>query len=327
MNVAEILKGLDSPHEEIPADLLRAAVEQREEITPGLIAAIDDVASSPQFFIEHPERALYFWATYLLVHFEEPRALPAILRLFDLNSSQFRDLVREMVASDGGFILANVAGENIDALARILQDKSAPESSREAAANAMGYRCAWGVLDSSYIEGQYREALLSLKPSQEWLATVISNNAADLNLRGLAPEITLVHERGLIDPDDFDFIAEWMNDPGFEGPPPFIVHIQGIDDIVEFFEEREREEAMIASIASGKAADDLEDPDLYDIDDFDEPIMGGNDLGVPLPPSTEPGRVIHSGGQYRSEPKIGRNAPCPCGSGKKYKNCCGGKGA
>ncbi|MDN3635471.1 SEC-C metal-binding domain-containing protein [Neolewinella lacunae] len=25
----------------------------------------------------------------------------------------------------------------------------------------------------------------------------------------------------------------------------------------------------------------------------------------------------------RKGPKIGRNAPCPCGSGKKYKNCCG----
>jgi len=25
----------------------------------------------------------------------------------------------------------------------------------------------------------------------------------------------------------------------------------------------------------------------------------------------------------RSEKKIGRNAPCPCGSGKKYKKCCG----
>ncbi|MBA1334938.1 MAG: hypothetical protein HPY66_0559 [Firmicutes bacterium] len=22
--------------------------------------------------------------------------------------------------------------------------------------------------------------------------------------------------------------------------------------------------------------------------------------------------------------KIGRNDPCPCGSGKKYKKCCGG---
>lgn len=25
----------------------------------------------------------------------------------------------------------------------------------------------------------------------------------------------------------------------------------------------------------------------------------------------------------RNQPKIGRNDPCPCGSGKKYKNCCG----
>ena len=25
----------------------------------------------------------------------------------------------------------------------------------------------------------------------------------------------------------------------------------------------------------------------------------------------------------RSDKKVGRNAPCPCGSGKKYKKCCG----
>jgi len=25
-----------------------------------------------------------------------------------------------------------------------------------------------------------------------------------------------------------------------------------------------------------------------------------------------------------SSTKVGRNAPCPCGSGKKYKRCCGG---
>ena len=25
----------------------------------------------------------------------------------------------------------------------------------------------------------------------------------------------------------------------------------------------------------------------------------------------------------RAEPKIGRNDPCPCGSGKKYKQCHG----
>jgi preprotein translocase subunit SecA len=25
----------------------------------------------------------------------------------------------------------------------------------------------------------------------------------------------------------------------------------------------------------------------------------------------------------RKDKKVGRNAPCPCGSGKKYKKCCG----
>ena len=29
----------------------------------------------------------------------------------------------------------------------------------------------------------------------------------------------------------------------------------------------------------------------------------------------------------RSQPKVGRNDPCPCGSGKKYKNCHGRVGA
>ena len=31
----------------------------------------------------------------------------------------------------------------------------------------------------------------------------------------------------------------------------------------------------------------------------------------------------HNTTYVRSQPKIGRNDPCPCGSGKKYKNCCG----
>ena len=31
----------------------------------------------------------------------------------------------------------------------------------------------------------------------------------------------------------------------------------------------------------------------------------------------------NSGTIRREEPKIGRNDPCPCGSGKKYKKCCG----
>lgn len=32
---------------------------------------------------------------------------------------------------------------------------------------------------------------------------------------------------------------------------------------------------------------------------------------------------LHQNAQKSSKPKWGRNQPCPCGSGKKYKKCCG----
>ena len=41
-------------------------------------------------------------------------------------------------------------------------------------------------------------------------------------------------------------------------------------------------------------------------------FSGGGEAG---PPKKKPIR--------RSNDKVGRNDPCPCGSGKKYKKCCG----
>ena len=48
----------------------------------------------------------------------------------------------------------------------------------------------------------------------------------------------------------------------------------------------------------------------------------------PITSTTGPQRAQQSAGgqrvqQIRVGPKIGRNDPCPCGSGKKYKNCHG----
>ena len=37
----------------------------------------------------------------------------------------------------------------------------------------------------------------------------------------------------------------------------------------------------------------------------------------------EDGELVGETPIVREEPKIGRNDPCPCGSGKKYKKCCG----
>jgi len=43
---------------------------------------------------------------------------------------------------------------------------------------------------------------------------------------------------------------------------------------------------------------------------------------APLQRAELKGSKPHGPMPAKSE-KIGRNAPCPCGSGKKYKKCCG----
>ena len=59
---------------------------------------------------------------------------------------------------------------------------------------------------------------------------------------------------------------------------------------------RQRKEDMVAA---GAGSELMETPDYYDPSENvkQEPVIAG--------------------------PKIGRNDPCPCGSGKKYKQCHG----
>jgi len=59
----------------------------------------------------------------------------------------------------------------------------------------------------------------------------------------------------------------------------------------------------------------LDEDDWDDEDDRDKDEDFGH---APYPGAYEPVRPYR-----RPTPKVGRNEPCPCGSGKKYKKCCG----
>ncbi len=67
--------------------------------------------------------------------------------------------------------------------------------------------------------------------------------------------------------------------------------------------------------------DDYEDEyyDEDDDDDFDE----YDEFDLPLEDDATFKNQPHPKLSITGENKTGRNQPCPCGSGKKYKNCCG----
>ncbi|HIG30958.1 MAG TPA: preprotein translocase subunit SecA [Verrucomicrobiales bacterium] len=55
---------------------------------------------------------------------------------------------------------------------------------------------------------------------------------------------------------------------------------------------------------------------------FDGPGPGTKESDV----VSEAAKALSKPSPKRSGPKVGRNAPCPCGSGRKYKQCCGKTG-
>ncbi|NQU18560.1 SEC-C domain-containing protein, partial [bacterium] len=52
-------------------------------------------------------------------------------------------------------------------------------------------------------------------------------------------------------------------------------------------------------------------------------VLEKESLRQKLPPKEKEDQKISSSTIKRDNPKVGRNDPCPCGSGKKYKKCCG----
>jgi len=53
------------------------------------------------------------------------------------------------------------------------------------------------------------------------------------------------------------------------------------------------------------------------------PTRVGPGAAAPLPRAAEPELQLPKVTLRRDTPKVGRNDPCPCGSGKKYKHCHG----
>jgi hypothetical protein len=49
----------------------------------------------------------------------------------------------------------------------------------------------------------------------------------------------------------------------------------------------------------------------------------GPSSGIAVSPMAEASQRGKRKPFKRDQPKVGRNDPCPCGSGKKYKKCCG----
>jgi hypothetical protein len=313
LKVPEILDELRLNRGYFPREAVEAAVERREEMVPELLRILDEAVERPEVFLAEDASFGHIYALYLLAYFREPAAFPRIVRLFRLPDEAGVELTGE-IATDGlDRILATLNGGDVETIQRLIEDPEVSEWVRGAGVGALQEMVFGGQLTReetiAYL-GELLDGKLERKYSNVWNCAVAA--AADLHATELVPAIRRAYAEGLVDPC-FSTLEEIE---------------KALDEPRELVLERSRRQAK------GPIEDVVEEMHWWAC--FHEPRWsGGSDAPAQSGASAAPGSSRpQSEARWpstpqafvREGPKVGRNDPCPCGSGKKYKRCCGGRG-
>lgn len=323
-SIPEILKQLETIPDEAEfapyQAALRSAVALREEITPELIAAIDCVSADPAPYLEHPERSFHLFAIYLLAQFRELRALNSFIRFFSLPGEQGLDLTGDMVTEHGAAVLASVCQGNPAPLIRLAHDETVNEFVRGQAIGGLLVQSVWAERPRQVVIADLRTLFSSLpKPGNAFVWSELVGAVDTFNALELLPEVRQAYSEGLVDEniiglDDVDPTVE-RRPRSYTPPTPEqrfswfkernapIDAINGCGMWICFREEDEDEDL------APPVQDENRDWKDQSSEDYESPAYEPTPYTPPQP--------------YIAPPKTGRNEPCPCGSEKKYKKCCG----
>ena len=313
MDVEEILAQLDRKHTQVPRIALEEAAAHREEIIPRLFAVLEEVAKDPTPFLDDQNRNIHIYAMYLLAQFRETRAYPLLVKIFSAPGEVPFDLAGYVVTQDLASILASVSDGDPGGMMELVENEKAHGYVRGAAMDGLVTLVACGKRSRDEVMAYFRRLFQTLKrkPSAAWDG--LANACADLCPVEVEEDLDLAYDQGLIDPGAicWDDIAEALD----RGPDLALEEARHrnklITDTAEaitwwsgFHEDEEEDEGEAAGHDLG--------------DDFDHSAFVADSLFSRLRTNMDFPQPFR-----RTEPKVGRNEPCPCGSGKKYKKCCG----
>ncbi len=290
MRIEKILEEFSCPRRRpFPRIAVEAAVEQQEAITPHLLRALEDAPH----LLRQPEAneggLLVFFALFLLAQFREERAYPLLVDLAAIPGESIMDYFGDFITEDLGRLLASISGGNIAPMRRLVEDPQVNEYVRSGALVGMLTLVAEGIVPRDEIVAYFRSLYRGgLEKQESFVWSALVSESSKLYPEELMPEIEKAFADDLVDTSFIDL--------------PWI--------------ERILNRGQAATLKA------LQENQHYRlINDTVEALESWLFFHEEPPPPPAPSLSPASSGE-----KVGRNAPCPCGSGRKYKHCCGRPG-
>jgi len=126
--------------------------------------------------------------------------------------------------------------------------------------------------------------------------------------------------------NEMDYLRRWIHLKGFAQKDPFQEYRASSAEMFEaFLDEVMFETVQTLSMVQIQGSDDVDAYEQQQIEERPQELEANHPAAPGITDAmTEASDQEPSDSTYRREaPKVGRNDPCPCGSGKKYKQCCG----
>ena len=283
----------------LPRAALLQAAERWEEVGPALLALLQEAADGTK----RSERtdAILFFGIYVMAQVRETRAF-RLLCTIGAAGERLGQLIEDGITQDLSSILVRVYDGDPEPLRRLIEAADADEFARDAALGTLAWLTAKGLIKREETAHYLRDLFTTLKPQAECYVWVGWQQA--IALLGLDDLVPLVKEA---------FGRGWI-DGSILAPHHF---------------QEDLRAAQQAITPTAMFADHVRDMARYD------DVVALLSAWYAFHPASERKRQSGVASKVRQSEAplrnpfraVGRNDPCPCGSGKKFKKCCLNKAA
>ena len=315
LSVEEIMAVFSYDDYVFPRHALRQAVEKKDEIIPHLLESLKRAADDPRAVLES-EDGSYVYAMFLLAQFREKSAYPLIIKIASHPPELVEALLGDIPTEDLANILASVSMGDASLIAELAANRDAEEFARAAAIRSWLALVASGEKSRDEAMAYYKSLFEGgLQDRNEVVWSELVDAANDLFPEEVYDHIKNAYENGLV--DEYIVHQDWVDEQIAAGKEDVLADLPEWNHLVQ-----DAAVELRAWFENRKYGDELdqEDEAWLEDDNWDEEGEAYSDLWRR---SALNGNNFPLNDPYAAPKKIGRNDPCPCGSGKKYKKCCG----
>ena len=316
MNLEQALLEIGNAHNnELPIAAIGVVKSNWSAFYPEL-ERITDQFIADEASLTDEQNAMLFFGTLLLAELKYTPALAKCLQLFSRSDTYlspiegvFGDALTELTSS----LFYNVAGGSTQTLSDYIVGGHQAMYCKASAIEAVFGQYEAGVIDQAELSKQvtrWLAAFLALPSSiNSFLLSALADACVTYQLDDFKAQFVDLCQKGLL--DEHRFQQEEVNAWNYAETAKLI---EGGTIQTEF-----NLVATLESWAEDDVVDDSTDNTSSDGDVFDSLMGEGGLLSNIL---YDEKTIIENSVPVNSLPTVGRNDPCSCGSGKKYKKCC-----